>query len=100
MKERTKERLKNIGLTIGVLAATVGALYIWARFGSSSNMGCDDFSDVKDFLENYIPVPGSKNTLFDIDDLELIRENLADPIFRKTYGVSEEAFNQYLLDNI
>lgn len=98
-KQRFRKRLKTIGFVVGSYTVVIAVIYLIGRFGCSAH-GIDDYADVKDFLKNYIPSPESKNTLFDIDDLELIRTGLSDPSFRAEYGVSEELFNQYLLNNI
>lgn len=52
--------------------------------------------NVKALLNGYKPKNGSPNSLFDIDDWDLIDLNIDDPDFRKEYGVSEADYKRYL----
>lgn len=47
------------------------------------------------FMDEYKPTKGSKNTLRDIDDFELIDISIDDPSFRKEYGVSDSDYKKY-----
>lgn len=48
-----------------------------------------------EFMKSYTPAKGSRNTLHDFDDFDLIDLNIDDPAFRKEYGVSNDDYKRY-----
>lgn len=46
-------------------------------------------------MKTYKPAKGSQNSLYDIDDDDLIEMEIDDPDFRKEYGVSDSDYERW-----
>ena len=92
------KKVKRI-ITIGAIALgapiVIGGLGLCISWLASQAPKCDGESLVQMFLKDHKPNEVHANTLFDIDDEDLIELNMDDPEFRNEYGVSDSEYDRW-----
>lgn len=100
MKNKKQKRRETIGLAI-LGAVIVGILvYTIAHYHGPTDLSESFQKDILKFLSDHTPMDGSPNTLFDVDDLELIPEIMDNEALRMAYGVSDSELERFVLTMI
>jgi len=99
MTKKTKRIIKTGVIVFVVAPVVIAGVGLLALNAISKEPSSNDIHNyISDFLKNHIPKEGSPNTLFDIDDLDLIDLNMDDKDFRKEYGVSDSEYERWKLE--
>lgn len=94
MKKNVKRIIKIGAVALGV-PVLVGGTLLGISLLAHPTSPKDSVNLVRRFLSNHKPNKDSANTLFDIDDEELIEISMDDPDFRKEYGVSDSEYKRW-----